>query len=38
MGCGNLGVAHEFFKSQIVVGHENFEDNTGWVIVISSAK
>ena len=30
-------MGHEFFKSQIGVGHENFKDDTGWVIIISSA-
>ena len=31
-------MGHDFFKSQIGVGHENFKDNTGWVIIIPSAK
>ena len=31
-------MGHEFFKSQIGVGHENFKDNMAWVIIISSAK
>ena len=30
-------MGHEFFKSQIGVGHEIFKDDTGWVIIISSA-
>ena len=31
-------MGHEFLKSQIGVGHEKFKENTGWVIIISSAK
>ena len=38
MGCGNGGVGHEFFKSQIGVGHENFKDILGGYLRISSAK
>ena len=29
VGYGNLGVGHEFFKSQKGVGHENFKDVLG---------